>query len=106
MFQIANISIVLIYVFDAVLDSFERQKAGTIDRLAIVVRTPRRAVDVNVVAIVAERGRLDQIGDLAVQHAYAADARVVGHAHAAYLVVGDGGYLARTPRAMSIESKY
>ncbi len=78
------------------------QRTRTIDHLTVVVGTPRGRVDSDVLGVVAERGGFDRVGDVTVEHANAADARIERHAHRAHRVVGHGGDLARTARAMLV----
>ena len=53
--------------------------------------------DVDVLVVEGERPGLDGVGDVAVEHAHAADARTVGDTHAALRVVGRRGHLSRAP---------
>lgn len=55
---------------NAFVESLSGQRTGTVDRLAVVIRAPRGAVDVNVVVIVAERLRLDRVRNIAVEHSH------------------------------------
>ena len=92
------------YIFDAVFDGFKRKKAGSVDRLSVVVGSPRRAVNINVVAVEAERRRFYKIRHLAIEHTYATNAWVVRNANTANAVSGYGRYLAGTSRSVSASS--
>lgn len=88
----------------AVHDRPHRCVARPVHRLAVVRRSPRRTVDVDLVRLVAHRVRLNQIGHVRlVEHPDAGDLRVVRHADAADVVVAGGGHLARTAGAMAVE---
>lgn len=76
--------------------------AGTVDRFAIVIRTPRSTVDVDVLRIQAQRTRFDGIGHVAVQHSNTADTGSVCDTNATQWIIGGGGHLARTPCPMAI----
>ena len=81
--------------------------ARSVHRLAVVRGSPRRAVNVDLVRLVAHRVGLDQVGHVRlVQHANARYLRVVRHAHAANVVVTRCRYLAGASRSMTKPQKH
>lgn len=60
-----------------------RHLAGPVNGFAIVIRTPRRRVNVDVLRIQRQRACLHRIGDVSVQHANAAHARSVRNSDSA-----------------------
>lgn len=79
-----------------------RHVAWAVHRFSIVIRTPRRTVDVNMLRIQAQRTRLHGVRHVAVQHANATDAGAVRNADGAQRIVGRGRHLARTSGAMPV----
>ena len=57
------------YLEDSLDEGPSGQRSGPVHRLAVVLRTPAGAVDVDVVPAVAERLRFHVVVDAAVQHA-------------------------------------
>ena len=88
-------------MLDSVLNSFLRQEAWPINSFAIIVRPPRRTINIDVVAVEAERGRLHQICHFSVEHSNTTDVRIVGNTNAANVIVRNGCYFTCAPSSVS-----
>lgn len=92
------------YLVDAFDDGLHGGVSRSVHGLAVVGRSPRGAVDVDLVRLVAHRVGLDEIGHVGlVEHANAGYLRVVGHAHAANVVVACRCDLACTSSSVTVE---
>lgn len=74
----------------------------SVHRFAVVVGTPGGGVDVDVLIIETQATRLDGISYLAVEHANAANLRIVGYSNGANVVIRNRCNLAGAPSPMTI----
>lgn len=86
----------------AIDESLRRHLARAVDRFAVVIRSPRRAVDVNVLRLQSQAHSFNGIGDVAIQHPHAANPRVKCNSNGTKWIVGSRSDFARTSCAMAI----
>jgi len=60
----------MVDLFDAVLQCLTQQSARPLNVLSIVCRTPRGAVNVDMLPVERHRLRFQRVGDVSVQHAH------------------------------------
>ena len=83
-------------------ESFLGQRAGPVDGLAVVLRTPRSRVDIDVIGVETESSGFNRIIDHPVEHSDTPDAGVVRDTDPTVLIEGDSSNFSGTPRTMLV----
>lgn len=79
-----------------------RQLTRSVHRFTVIIRAPGGTVNVDVLRVVPERSRLDDVRHIAIQHTYTTDPRSESDSHRTLGIVGRGRNFTGAPRSVAV----